>query len=54
MLALPALWFGGTAMLLAAVALATADARGGARPRAGDAGGSRKWWRLRPTSIRVA
>ncbi len=54
MLALPALWFGGTAMLLAAVALATADARGGARPRAGDTDRSRTWWRLRPTSIRAA
>ena len=41
MLALPALWFGGASMLLAAVALAPGRVGGGERPRAADAGGSR-------------
>ncbi|MFH1474953.1 MAG: glycosyltransferase 87 family protein [Chloroflexota bacterium] len=54
MLALPALWFGGASMLLAAVALANDPVRGGARPGARDASGSRPAWRSRFASPRAA
>ena len=54
MLALPALWFGGASMLLAAVALAADRVNGGARPRAEDADGSRPAWRPRFASVRAA
>jgi len=54
MLALPALWFGGASMLLAAVALAPGRVGGGERPRAADAGGSRPAWRPRVAPIRTA
>ncbi len=47
MLALPALWFGGSSMLLATVALASGRVGGRARPGASDADGSRSAWRPR-------
>jgi len=53
MLALPALWFGSSSMLLAALALAVAGAREGAGPRAMDAEGSRPPWRPRFASSRA-
>ena len=45
MVALPALWFGGASMLLAAAALAADGKRGGAPSRFDDAGGSPATWR---------
>jgi hypothetical protein len=54
MLALPALWFGGATMLLAVVALASADERRDERPPADDANSSRRDWRPRLTRLPTA
>ncbi len=53
MVALPALWFGGASMLLAAVALASSGVRAGTPPGTGDIDGARPAWRPRATSLRT-
>jgi hypothetical protein len=53
MLALPALWFGGTAMLLAVVALANGRVLAGSPPGPGNVDGTRSTWRPRRTSLRT-
>jgi len=54
MLALPALWFGGASMLLAAVALAADQRRDDAPSRSDDQGGSRASWRTRGSTVPAA
>jgi GNAT superfamily N-acetyltransferase len=54
MLALPALWFGGASMLLAAVALAADGRRDDAPTRSGDTDGSRATWRTRRSAVPAA
>ena len=53
MVALPALWFGGASMLLAALALGAGRARDVAPPPPEDAHGLRSTWRPRSASIRA-